>query len=759
MKNRFCLWLAACLVLLMGISLSVHAKSASVDRSALGFTEADQAYYLTDELFTLIAPGIDFELIDFTIPADRQPEVTFTVIDAVGDPLEPDDFDPAFNPLREVNLRFMLTYIPIGEENKVNYHDRFRDSGGVYTDMGGGVYMYKFATVLPEGYETDATHTLGSVATRDLRTRTTGLEPDLGRYYDNDVYNFVPSGSGEPMPRDITATATCNNCHNPLGMHGGRYQEVQVCTQCHNPDVLGGEGDELSYELSALVHRVHSGNEPQLGEVHFPASINDCQVCHTPGGPTVDMPLAVSPNPITSCGSGVGMTTLEWSADGSVEVRIGSTSGQLFAQGGAEGSKATGNWVKDGMDFFLLDRASGETLQKQNVDLTVYGCAGNAPYTYANSAGTAGEIHASWMTRPNREACGGCHVNINWETGEGHAGGAQEDDEFCSFCHAADSGEEFDRSVAGAHTQPLASAVLGGVYVDIKEVTDAGPGQRPTVLFSLTSKRGPIDPSTLDRLLFTLTGPNEDFDFYAQENVLSGLTRVGSDWSYTFSATVPMDAEGSYSVGFEGRITTEVNGENERDSAENYIVPVAVTDAEAEARRLIVDDAKCEACHSNLSLHGDNRKNASMYCQTCHRPDATDEEVRLEGENESIHFKYMVHKIHRGAELENLPYIIYGYRSSVHDYSDVHFPGDLRDCETCHVNDSYNLPLPEGAANTHAPSAFIPDMGPETATCLSCHDGFTAAAHASANTGALGESCSACHGDGKTYSVERVHAR
>jgi OmcA/MtrC family decaheme c-type cytochrome len=174
---------------------------------------------------------------------------------------------------------------------------------------------------------------------------------------------------------------------------------------------------------------------------------------------------------------------------------------------------------------------------------------------------------------------------------------------------------------------------------------------------------------------------------------------------------------------------------------------------------MIVDDAKCEACHSNLSLHGDNRKNATEYCQTCHMPQATDEEVRLEGEPESIHFKYMIHKIHRGAELENLPYIVYGYRSSVHDYSEVHFPGDLRDCEACHVEDSYGVPLPEGALPTHSPAAAIPDMEPITATCLSCHDGDAAASHALANSSDLGESCATCHGDGKTYSVERAHAR
>ncbi len=742
MKNQLCSWLVFCIVLLTGIGVSVPAESA------------DQAALNPEKLVVVLNPGIDFTLIDFEIPADLQPVVTFSIADPLGDPI--DLFgDPAMG---AVDIRFMLSYIPAGEENKVNYHDRLRDRDGLYDTVELGTYTYKFSTVLPADYETDATHTLASVATRDFR-RTEFAAYGLERYFDNDVYNFIPSGNGTPAPRDIVVTETCNNCHNPLGEHGGRYQEVQVCTQCHNPDRFNEELN-LSYDFGPAIHRTHSSNEPQLDPVHYPTALNDCQVCHTGGIPTADMPMVASPNPIPTCdGSGLGMTNIVWGDSGPVAINVGSATGTLFGKSNGAGSAETGKWVRDGMDFVLSDANSGDLLQTLNVDLSVYGCAGNAPYTYGNPEGTVGALHTNWMTRPSRNDCGGCHAYIDWETGDGHPGGAQESDDLCGICHAPDSGKEFDASVAGAHTVPLASAALGGVFVDIKEVTDTGPGMRPTVVFSLNSKSGPINPASLDRLLFVLSGPNEDFEFYAQENVLGGLTAVEGGFSYTFNAKVPMDAEGSYSVSFEGRITTEVNGASERDSAENSMVAVAVTDDEPVARRQVVDDAKCEACHSNLSLHGDNRKNATAYCQTCHRPDNTDEEVRLEGEAESIHFKYMIHKIHRGAELENLPYIVYGYRSSVHDYSDVHFPGDLRDCEACHVEGSYGVPLPEGALPTHSPAAAIPDMEPITATCLSCHDGDATVSHALANTSAFGESCATCHGDGRSVSVERAHAR
>ena len=119
---------------------------------------------------------------------------------------------------------------------------------------------------------------------------------------------------------------------------------------------------------------------------------------------------------------------------------------------------------------------------------------------------------------------------------------------------------------------------------------------------------------------------------------------------------------------------------------QNFIMPVAVTDTAPMSRRMVVDDAKCESCHGNLSLHGSNRHDANAYCQTCHNSSLTDEGDRPDSEepNQSVDFRYMIHKIHRGADLEN-GYVVYGHNSSVHDYSHVEYVGDLRNCEACHV--------------------------------------------------------------------------
>lgn len=753
MKNRYSIWLFLCLVLLLGVSFSIPAKSDVAGNP--GFKKAEAAYYLPEDIFTLIEPGVVIELIEFEIPADNQPLATFSLTSPAGRPL---DIEGEFTP-GAFSIRWMLSYIPLGEENKITYHlpeDRRRDGDGEYTYLGDGIYTYKFATVLPDNYQVDATHTLGVAARRDLRDWG---DFGLSRYYDNIVYNFVPSGASEPIPRDIVTTATCDRCHDAfegLG-HPQTYQEVQICQNCHNP-ALYNEEEDLSYSLNVVIHRLHSGNQPGA-EMHYPPQINDCEVCHTGGTPTDDVPLVANPNPAVSCdGSGVGMTTMSWADIGPAEIRINSEDGKLFGQANGAGSADTGNWVKDGMEFFLLD-ADGEVADEQKVNLSVAGCVGNAPYTFRGSAGV---LHSNWMTRPTRAACGGCHEYgdhaIDWETGENHAGGPQDDDEFCSLCHKADSGEEYDSSVRGAHIVERNSKQLNGVLVQIKSVTNTGPGLRPTVTFSAKNKGGAINPNNLNRLRFRLAGPNEDFSFHEQENAVGQAVATGSDWSYTFDTKLPMDAEGSWSVSFEARdlVTIETHeGEDEvRDQSENYLFPIAVTDATPVPRRLVVDDEKCENCHSNLALHGGNRHNGGEYCQNCHMPAATGETEVVEGEEDSIHFKYMIHKIHAGAQLE------FGYAVGGHVYDEVHFPRDLSDCEACHVDDSYELPLPQGVLPTVTPNpnSFTDELQPIAAACLSCHDSFVAAAHADANTGGLGESCEACHGEGKTYAVSRVHA-
>ena len=741
MKNRLFWGLIAGLVLLTGISTGASAAIDTTERP--GFTAADSEFYLTDQLYFFFRPGLVLTVTDYDIPADRHPVVTFTLTDPGGLPL---DINGVYTP-GEVDVRYFISYIPVGEEQRVNYivgsRGPTRDEDGTLTTIEVGTYTYTYNVELPADYEVDATHTIAVAARRDLR------EFDLDRYADDEVVNFVPSGASDPMPRDVVTADTCNRCHEPMSNHGGRYLQIATCEQCHNPGLVD---DGVSFSMDVVIHREHflMGDE-------YPPEINDCSTCHTGGIPTEDLPMVANPNPAAACdANGLSMTTLWWADQGDIEVHLDSATGPLFTMGGGAGSAETGEWVVDGQVFVLVDSNTGEVIEEVPVNNTVFGCANNPPGTYR---GTAASQWDRWTSRPSRDVCGSCHADVDFAGGTNHP--VQTNDDNCSICHKPYTGNEFDRSVTGAHTVVYKSNQLPGILVDIVSVDYTAPNSAPQVTFSISDKFGPIDPNSLGRLLFSLSGPNTDFDFYAQENALGQMKQAGTNWTYTFSARIPKDATGSYSLGVEGRKPEVINGDIEHnDQMQNFIFPFAVTDATPVSRKHVVDDALCENCHSNLSLHGENRHDANGYCDTCHMPMATDDIVRLEGPPESIHFKYMIHKIHRGEELTQQPYIIYGYRSSVNDFGDVVFPGELSNCENCHLDGTYELPLPEGRLPTYSPAAQIEMMPPITAACVSCHDSDDAAAHADANTSInLGESCGACHGDGKTYSVERVHAR
>jgi OmcA/MtrC family decaheme c-type cytochrome len=368
-----------------------------------------------------------------------------------------------------------------------------------------------------------------------------------------------------------------------------------------------------------------------------------------------------------------------------------------------------------------------------------------------------------WL-KPSRRACGSCHDNVNFATGENHANLPQVSDNQCASCHTVEGELEFDLSIKGAHTIPRFSKELPGTVFEVLEVADGSPGKRPTVTFSVKDKAGkPILPSEMTRLVLVLSGPTTDFGTPVSEDVRGAQGNNGV-YHWTFNAAMPATAKGSYAVGIEGyRNWTLLRGTTKeqvvRDAGVNKVMAFAVTDAKAVARRTVVTTAKCNACHSSLSLHGDNR-NTVEQCALCHTPAATDAARRPAAQNppESIDFRSMIHRIHTGKELGR-PYVLYGFGNVAHDYSDVGFPGNRGNCTMCHVNGSEQLPLPATAAKVSDPRGPVPVVGPETAACTSCHSSAAAAAHAQTNTAAIGESCAACHGPSSTFSVNRIHAR
>lgn len=383
---------------------------------------------------------------------------------------------------------------------------------------------------------------------------------------------------------------------------------------------------------------------------------------------------------------------------------------------------------------------------------------------------TGGADSENFKTQAQTAACTSCHDDVNPITGENHGGGAR-DETACAFCHEAE-GDEFDASVAGAHVIPRHSQQVTGVNL---EIVDAGiaPGQPISVTFRVTNNAGEtIAPADMDYLAVTLARPASDYVMRTTETVF----RAPSDtpppvaevadgaFRYQTEFTVPEeDADVSYALGLEGYVMEDIDGVEEpvRIAGFNPVTYFRPGEGAAAPRRQVIDQELCNTCHQDLALHGTIRQNTE-YCVLCHNPLATDEAQRpeeAEGPPTSINFRWLIHRLHRGAEASD-PLQVYGFGNSLHDYSHVEFPGNLSNCENCHVPGSYGLPLPDGTQPTviTQDGAVVSSVPPARSVCTACHDSPAVGGHAELQTTTGGiETCQVCHGNGREFDVFAAH--
>jgi OmcA/MtrC family decaheme c-type cytochrome len=345
-----------------------------------------------------------------------------------------------------------------------------------------------------------------------------------------------------------------------------------------------------------------------------------------------------------------------------------------------------------------------------------------------------------------------------------HADLPQVSDNQCSTCHIPQGELDFDVSIFGAHTIPRFSKSLPGTVFELIRVDNGAKGQKPTVTFGIKDKSGkPISPKEMTRLALVLSGPSTDYAAYVSEDALQSDGKDGV-YFWTFTNALPATASGTYSIGIEGyRNVKLLEGTKKevtvRDAGVNKVIHFAVDGSRPAPRRTVVALAKCNSCHSSLSLHGDNR-NQIEQCVLCHNPNETDRTRRPAAENpaQSVDFRSMIHRIHTG-EAAGTEYVIYGFGGSKNDFGEVRFPGDRRNCQACHVGASEQVPLNENLLSVVNPRGYLNPTGPTAAACLGCHTTKAVASHALANTTTLGESCAACHSANSEFGVSRVHAR
>ncbi|MBI4893442.1 MAG: OmcA/MtrC family decaheme c-type cytochrome, partial [Acidobacteria bacterium] len=386
----------------------------------------------------------------------------------------------------------------------------------------------------------------------------------------------------------------------------------------------------------------------------------------------------------------------------------------------------------------------------------------------------------AWLTMPGREACGACHDNINFATGEGHLGLPQLNDNQCKNCHIPEGEIDFDASIKGAHVVEQYSSMIQGAQVKILNLENTKPGQKVTVTFSLADRSGkPLDINSLipgagrGRLGFTIAALDTDYgkgisatgtSGYVQDSptTTSGITGTPAAYKYTVATALPADAKGTWTFQIEGRSDEKLLGGTQKErivevNIPNQIKYFAVDGTTPKPRRMVTSLAMCNQCHFSLALHGFNRDNPES-CIICHNPMMTDAARRPAANMpaESISLASMVHRIHTGEE-QPRKYTLWGRGGEI-DFSKAKLPPPVTgmDCQMCHTTNGQNVPA-GGVYPVVDPRGYLNPAATNSAACIGCHASKDASSHMLANTTSLGESCGTCHGPNGDFAVSKVH--
>ena len=380
----------------------------------------------------------------------------------------------------------------------------------------------------------------------------------------------------------------------------------------------------------------------------------------------------------------------------------------------------------------------------------------------------------AWYTKPSRAACGSCHDDIDFATGAKHPGGVQIDDKQCANCHQPEGTLEFDASIKGAHMIDKKSKQLKGITATVVSTSNMAPGKKPTAVFALKNADGTaIDGTKLATFSPILAGATSDYTWYRREDARTTgvFDAAAGTTTYTFTNAIPDNATGTWTISADIRRNATLargDGATAISMQESTVNPIKYVSLNANAmapRRTVVTMSQCNQCHDSLSLHGGQR-NAIEECVICHNPKESDVSRRPAnaGAPESVSMARMIHRIHTGEHLTR-DFTIYGFGNTPFSFNEIKYPGDRTSCNKCHTANSHLLPLRSGLETVTTLRDFFTAQGPGTAACLGCHDSSDAAAHAYLNTvtfpGATNpsEACATCHGTGKDWAVDRVHAK
>jgi OmcA/MtrC family decaheme c-type cytochrome len=634
-----------------------------------------------------------------------------------------------------------------------------------FVDNGDGTYRYTFAQAL--------TVYSGAPPFNGSLTHRVGLEVRNNAPTNNAPFDFVPAGGAVTTERLIVDNDTCQACHDVLEFHGGARFDTQHCVTCHNPSTTDGQAPNKSVDMKVLIHKIHAAaflpnkaTDPYVinghnNSVHdfstivYPQDVRNCATCHDESD--TDTPQASNWRLVANrAACGTCHEDIDFAAGGHPGGLTFSDDSQCLDCHGPDATVnggavriATAHQVpldvqsaKFAYEVVSVTDPTGGTLETSEVPrvtIRVVDPTNNdTPYDIQAANG------------PFRQSSAALRVNLAW-TGT----------EFNNAGSASNANPPDQTTPGNAPFQPTQITFANGANL-VAGVVNNGNGT-----FTANATNGAVPFPLPDRASFFPGGADAALVTGGLVSILEGRPRVDTDGDGVADSSGQVNAAG-ITVGWDG--------------------------SEA-SRTIAVDINRCNECHKTLSLHGGNRTGNTQLCATCHNANAT--EIRQHGAGDclaqvgpasadvSIAFPVLIHSIHAAAERASQgapPYVVCGNSNSVHDFSDVAYPGAINNCESCHLPPTSDNPSYYGrdpnkrlAITRHAGAdrtALTDDIAdsPTAGTCVACHTTSLAMTHMTQNGGVFGapklasgqvanqaETCAICHGPGKTADVREVH--
>jgi OmcA/MtrC family decaheme c-type cytochrome len=687
------------------------------------FTRHDKAYFLDAAQANFIRPGLVITVKSVKIASDGTVTTDFTLADPKGLPL---DRDGVFTP-GAVSTSFIVAYIPQGQKQYVSYTTRLEndpnsvvpnavqattDSGGTFTKVTDGEYVYTFTKKLPADYEKSSTHSMGAYGSRNL------TEFDAGTQYDSNVYTFVPDGSKVTVTRDVVKTQSCNKCHDQLAFHGGSRRGLDLCILCHTPQTTdSGTGNTL--DMKVLVHKVHNGSHlPSVksGGKYFIVGFNN----NVSDWSTVEFPT-----------NGGG----------------GSFAGVLKCQTCHE--QTTG--------------AAQATAWFSNPNRAACGsCHDDVNFT-------TGLNHVN-LPQIDDKQCANCHIpKGELEFDASIMGAHTVPIESAQLAGLVVNIINVDNGTAGKKptvTFSLKDKAGNGIPIaNVQRVALVMAG--PTSDYGYTNFGS--DVNTLGSVAESPTAANTTC---SNDGTCSYTFNhaIPADARGTFSIGIESRQAATLNAGTTRQTTVQYGADNK---VVNFSVDGSPVVARRTVVS-IKNCNNCHA-RLSLHGENRNQIEQCVLCHNPSGDDSPTRPLTQDAMQKampplSVNFAYMIHNIHTGEHQieQNRKYVVVGFGGSVNDFSDVRYPvmsrtgavGDTMNCNMCHVGTSYTLPLKAGLNQVSNPQGPISTMGPATGACTGCHGTPSAVSHAAIQTSAdYGESCDVCHGSGAEFAVDKMHAQ